>query len=137
MWDTHTHAHTHILCGPEYTGELYKVNFHSHCIWLASSKFGFSRFLNHNVLKKIGGCQVEFHIKIWILINSWQKYLPLISDELAIYINDYNDLKKDDICYHLSKLSLTFFRLSVVLGNKNHNLFIVLWQNSWWGNKKV
>ena len=35
------------------------------------------------------------------LINNWQKYLPLISNEVAIYINGYDD-KKDDIYYPLS-----------------------------------
>lgn len=71
-------------------------------------------FLNHVVLRKGKIYITKFHIKIErYLINIQQKYLPLISDELAMYINDYD--KKMVFAIHcLSKLSLTFFRLSVV-----------------------
>lgn len=98
-----TRAYTHTTCDPRYTAELYKVNLHVHFMCLAASKiFICPCFLNHDVLEKVGGHQVEFHIKIWILKKSWQKYLPLISDELAIYINGYDDKKR----WHL--LSIIF-----------------------------
>lgn len=57
----HIHTHTHLVT--QYPVELYKVNFHIHHIWLAASKIViFPFFLNH-VLEKVGGYQVEFHIK--------------------------------------------------------------------------